>query len=227
MSLFQSAATILTKEIRTEFRTRELLTTTIVFSLMIVVLFSFTFEPSAAESQRIGGGLLWIAFLFAGSLMLHPSFMREQANETLSALRMAPIEPFAILLGKLLANFLFLFLTELLLLPIFAVFYDVHLLPLTSRLLPLLFVLILGTLGLVSAGTVFAAISAHARMRELLLPVLLLVVLTPVLISAALATSSLLADQPELPRTAVALLAAFDVVFLTATWLFGEYLFEE
>ena len=226
-SLLTAASTILAKELRTEFRTRELLTTTVVFSLMVVVLFSFTFDPTAAESRRIGGGLLWIAFLFAGSLMLHPSFTREQSNETLAALRLAPIEPFAILLGKLLANFLFLLLAELLLLPVFAVLYDAPLLPLTTRLLPLLLVLVLGTLGLVTAGTVFAAISAHARMRELLLPVLLLIVLTPVLISAALATTSLLADPPELPRTAVVLLVAFDVIFLTATWLFGEYLFEE
>ncbi len=226
-SLPRAAFTILAKELRLEFRTRELLTTTVVFVLMVVVLFSFTFEPTAAESRRLGGGLLWIAFLFAGSLMLHPSFTREHSNETLAALRLAPIDPFAILLGKLLANFLFLFLAELLLLPIFALLYGLTLLPVAARLLPLLLVLILGTLGLVTAGTVFAAISAHARMRELLLPVLLLIVLTPVLIAATLATSALLADPPELPRAALVLLLSFDLVFLTAAWLFGEYLFEE
>jgi len=226
-SLLPAALTILAKELRLEFRTRELLTTTVVFVLMVVVLFSFTFEPTAAESRRMGGGLLWIAFLFAGSLMLQPSFTREHTNETLAALRLAPIDPFAIFLGKLLANFLFLLFAELLLLPVFAVFYDLTLLPLTARLLPLLLVLILGTFGLVTAGTVFAAISAHARLRELLLPVLLLIVLTPVLISAALSTSALLADPPELPGTALVLLVSFDVVFLTAAWLFGEYLFEE
>ena len=69
-------------------------------------------SPPPSESRRYGPGLLWIAFLFAGSLMLHPSFAREQANDTLDALRMAPISPFAILLGKLLANFVFLSLTE-------------------------------------------------------------------------------------------------------------------
>ena len=105
-----AALTILAKELRTEFRTRELLTTTIVFSLMVVVLFSFTFEPTAAESQRIAGGLLWIAFLFAGSLMLHPSFMREQTNETLAALRLAPIEPFAISSANSSQTFSFFFL---------------------------------------------------------------------------------------------------------------------
>ncbi len=226
-NLTRAATIILGKELRTEFRTRELLSTTIVFVLMVVVLFSFTFDPTAAESRRFGPGLLWIAFLFAGSLMLHPSFMREQPNDTLAGLRLAPIEPFAILTGKVLANFMFLLLAEFLLLPIFAVLYDVRLTPVQGRLLPVLLVLILGTLGLTTVGTVFSAVASQARMRELLLPLLLLPVLTPVLIASAEATSGLLADPPELPRTWLAFLVAFDVVFLTATWLFGEYLLEE
>ncbi len=224
MGIGRAATIILAKELRTEFRTRELLNTTIVFVLMVLVLFSFTFDPTAAESKRFGPGLLWLAFLFAGSLMLHPSFTREQVNDTLAALRLAPIEPIAILLGKVLANFLFLLLAEILLLPVFAVLYDVHLVPVLGRLL---LVLLLGTLGLTTTGTVFAAVTAQARMRELLLPLLLLPVLTPVLIASAEATAGLLGDSPELPRLWLALLVAFDVVFLTATWLFGEYLLEE
>ncbi len=225
--LARAASVILAKELRTEFRTRELLSTTVVFVLMVVVLFSFTFDPSAAESRRFGPGLLWLAFLFAGSLMLHPSFMREQANDTLAALRLAPIEPFAILAGKILANFVFMLFAEFLLLPIFAVLYDVHLLPLISRLLPLVGVLMLGTLGLTTTGTVFSAVASQARMRELLLPLLLLPVLTPVLIASAEATTGLLGDPPMLERVWLLFLVAFDVVFLTATWLFGEYLLEE
>jgi heme exporter protein B len=226
-SLSRAAAVILAKELRTEFRTRELLSTTVVFVLMVVVLFSFTFDPSAAESRRFGPGLLWLAFLFAGSLMLHPSFTREQANDTLSGLRLAPIEPFAILTGKILANLLFMLFAELILLPIFAVLYDVSLLPLAGRLLPLLGVLLLGTLGLTTTGTVFSAVAAQARMRELLLPLLLLPVLTPVLIASTEATAGLLADPPALDRVWLLFLAAFDIIFLTASWLFGEYLLEE
>ena len=224
MGIGRAATIILAKELRTEFRTRELLNTTIVFVLMVIVLFSFTFDPTASESRRFGPGLLWLAFLFAGSLMLHPSFTREQANDTLAALRLAPIEPIAILLGKVLANLLFLLLAEILLLPIFAVLYDVHVLPVLGRLL---LVLLLGTLGLTTTGTVFSAVASQARMRELLLPLLLLPVLTPVLIASTEATRGLLADPPELPGMWLALLVAFDVVFLTATWLFGEYLLEE
>src|ERR1700733_603526 len=118
MTTTRAAAILLAKELRLEFRTRELLSATVVFALVIVVLFSFAFEPTAAESRRYGPGLLWIAFLFAGSLMLNPSFAREQANDTLDALRMAPISPFAILSAKMLANFIFMSLAELVLVPV-------------------------------------------------------------------------------------------------------------
>jgi len=107
MSLLGATATILAKELRTEFRSRELLVTAFVFVLIVLVLFSFTFDPTSAESRRFGPGLLWLAFLFAGSLMLQPAFLREQTNDTLAGLRLAPIDPFSILAGKMAANFVF------------------------------------------------------------------------------------------------------------------------
>lgn len=224
VSLLRAAAAILGKELRTELRTRELVNTTVVFGMIVVVLFSFSFEPTSEEARRFGPGLLWIAFLFAGSLMLQPSFVREQANETLAALRLAPIDPLAILLGKILANFFFLALAELVLLPVFAVFYNVALLPVLLRLL---LVLALGTLGIVIPGTVFSAVGAQARMREMLLPLLLLPVLTPVLIASTEATAGLLADPPELSAVSLQLLAGFDIIFLTASYFVFAYLLEE
>ena len=108
MNAARAAAIIVAKEVRAEFRARELLNTTLIFALVVVVMFSFAFDPTAAESRRFGPGLLWIALLFAGSLMLQPSFAREHANDTLDALCLAPVSPFAILLGKIAANFVFL-----------------------------------------------------------------------------------------------------------------------
>jgi len=134
MSLAHATATILAKELRTEFRSRELLGTTIVFVLIVIVLFSFTFDPTSSESRRFGPGLLWLAFLFAGSLMLQPSFLREHTNDTLAALRLAPIDPFSILAGKMAANFLFLLLVELILLPVFAVLYNIAIFPILAPL---------------------------------------------------------------------------------------------
>ena len=224
MSLLSNTSALLGKELRTEFRSRELLTTTVVFILMVIVLFSFTFDPTSAESRRFGPGLLWLAFLFAASLMLQPCFLREQTNDTLSALRLSVDDPFAIFLAKLAANTFFLLLTEFLLLPIFSVLYNVPVLPVLGWLILVLF---LGSLGVSIAGTALSAISAQARMRELLLPLLLLPMLTPVLVASTEVTAALLDPSPYVQWKGIGFLAVFDVVFLTALWLFGEYLLEE
>jgi heme exporter protein B len=117
-----------------------------------------------------------------------------------------------------------LLLVELIMLPFFAVFYNVAILPVLA---PLVLILALGTIGLATTGTVFSAVAAQARMRELLLPLLLLPVLAPVLIASAEATVGILRDPSELSLFWLTFLASFDVVFLTAAWLFGEYLLEE
>jgi heme exporter protein B len=227
MTLARAAGIILAKELRTEFRSRQLLGTTAVFVVIVIVLFSFTFNPTSDESRRFGPGLLWLAFLFASSLMLQSSFVREQTNDTLAALRLAPIDPFGILAGKMAANFLFLILVEILLLPLFAVLYNVAILPVLGKLL---LVFALGTIGLATTGTVFSAVAAQARLRELLLPLLLLPFLAPVLIASTEATIGVLRDAGEFSKTSLTwlvILACFDVVFLTAAWMVGEYLLEE
>jgi heme exporter protein B len=224
MSLFSNTAVLLNKELRTEFRSRELLTTTVVFILVVLILFSFAISPTTEESREFGPGLLWLAILFAASLMLQPCFLREQTNDTLSSLRLAVSDPFSIFLAKLIANTLFLLLTELIMLPFFAIFYNVPVLP---EFHWLSLVLLLGSLGVSIAGTALSAISAQARMRELLLPLLLLPLLTPVLVVSATVTVSLFEREPIVKGKGIAFLAVFDVVFLTALWLFGEYLLEE
>jgi heme exporter protein B len=224
MSLLSNTSALLGKELRTEFRSRELLTTTVIFILIVLVLFSFTFDPTVEESRRFGSGLLWLAFLFASSLMLQPCFLREQHNDTLSVLRLSVRDPFAIFLAKLAANTLFLLLTELLLLPIFSAMYNVPVLPMLHWLVLVFF---LGSLGICIVGTALAAISAQARMRELLLPLLMLPLLTPILVASTEVTKSLLDRSPFVQWKGVGIIAVFDVVFLTALWLFGEYLLEE
>ena len=224
MGLFSNTLTLLGKELRTEFRSRELLTTTSVFILIILVLFSFATNPGTEEARQFAPGLLWLAILFAASLMFQPCFLREQVNDTLSSLRLAVSDPFSIFLAKLIANTLFLLLTELLMLPFFAVFYNI---PVWSQLPVLLLVLLLGSLGVSIAGTAVSAISAQARMRELLLPLLLLPLLTPVLVVSATVSVSLLDREPVVQWKGIAFLGVFDVIFLTALWLFGEYLLEE
>ncbi len=222
--MLSNTTALLGKELRTEFRSRELLTTTVVFILVVVVLFSFTFDPTSSESRRFAPGLLWLAFLFAASLMLQPCFLREQNNDTLSALRLSVHDPFAIFLAKLLANTLFLLFAQVVLLPVFSVLYNISIFGVFPQLVLVMF---LGSLGLSVTGTALSAISAQARMRELLLPLLLLPLLTPVLIASTEATAALFDANPVLRWEWLGFLLTFDVVFLTALWLFGEYLLEE
>ncbi len=224
MRLLSNTAALVGKELQSEFRSRELLITTIVFVLIVIVLFSFTFDPSVSESRRFGPGLLWLAFLFSASLMLQPCFLKERTNDTLSALRLSVGDPFAIFLAKLIANACLLLLMQLLLLPIFAVLYNVRVFPVFPQLMLVFF---LGSLGVSITGTALSAVSSQARMRELLLPLLLLPLLVPILISSTEATAELLGEKPALRWDWMGILAAFDVVFLTALWLFGEYLLEE
>jgi heme exporter protein B len=224
MSLLPNAAVLLGKELRTEFRSKELLTTTFVFILTVLVLFSFSFQPTADESRKVAPGILWLAFLFASSLMLQPCFLREQHNDTLSALRLSVRDPFAIFLAKLAANTLFLLLTEILLLPFFTIMYNV---PVPRILHWLLLIFLLASLGISTAGTALSAITAQARMRELLLPLLMLPLLTPILVVSTQVTTRLFEREPSVQWAGIGFLAVFDVVFLTALWLFGEYLLEE
>src|SRR5580658_6051001 len=183
------------RELRVEFRSRELLSTTVVFSLIVVGLFNFAFEPASAEARRLAPGLLWIAVLFAGTLMLNPSFSREQINDTLSGLRMAPVPSFAIIGAKMISNLVFLMTTAAVLVPVFSVLYNVGITRIAGGLL---LVLLLGSAGIVIAGTVFSAISAQASMRELLLPLLALPALAPLLIAAVGATAPLFSDEPAI-----------------------------
>src|SRR5499427_1049276 len=215
MALLSNAAVLLGKEVRTEFRSRELLSTTMVFVLVVVVVFSFTFDPTTTESRRFGPGLLWMAFLFAASLMLQPCFLREQVNDTLGALRLAVEDPFAVFLAKIAANTVFLLFTELVMLPVFAALFNVSF---ASQLPGVLLTFLLGSLGISIVGTALAAISAQARMRELLLPLLLLPLLTPVLVVSATVSVSLLDREPVVQWKGVGFLAIFDFIFLTALW---------
>ena len=224
MRLLANTTALLGKELQTEFRSRELLITTMFFVLTVIALFSITFDAAVSDAKNVGPGLLWLAILFSSSLMLQPCFLKERTNDTLSALRLSVGDPFAIFLAKLVANVCLLLITELLALPIFAVFFNVKIM----RVFPqLMLVFLLGSIGIAVTGTALSAISSQARMRELLLPMLLLPLLVPILLASTEATAALLGENPALRWDWLAILAAFDVVFLTALWLFGEYLLEE
>ncbi len=216
---------MLGKDARAERRTKEVLNTSLLFALIVLVIFSFSFEPTAEETRRISGGLLWVAITFAGVLALNRSFARELPNDALQGLLAAPISPAAVYLGKALANALFMFLIELLVLPLFALFYNVALL---RHAIPLAAILALGTWGFAVLGTLLAAMTVTVRTRELMLPVLLFPLLTPLLIAMVEATTAALAAQPwRTYQLWMKMMAGFDIVFTVASLLLVEYVLVE
>ena len=211
----------LAKDLRIEWRSRDSVTSMLFFSLLVVVVFSFAFEPTAAMSRQVAGGILWIVLLFAATSALNQSWTREQRNHVLDAQRMTPASASALFLGKALANFLFVTVVELILAPIFTVFYNLHAL---GQPLLLLLVLPLGTWALVSNGTFFAALGLRTRNREMMLPLVLFPISIPALLAMIQATTGILTGEFD-PVLWIKLLAGYDIIFTTVCLLlFGVIL---
>lgn len=217
---------ILWKDILTEFRTRELFSAMFVFALLVVVIFNFALESAPRESiLQTAPGLLWVAFTFAGVLGLNRSIAIERENMSIQALMLAPIDRGVLYLGKMLGNFVFMFLSELLIVPIFALLYNYSF---ALRFGQFLFILLLGTLGFSAVGTIFSAIAINTKMRDVLLPILFLPVIVPVLIGAVETSVRTLAGEPWRGMTDwIKILVAFDIIFITASFLVFEYVLEE
>lgn len=224
MNALRAAWALFLKDVRIEARTRELTLLTGFFMLMVAVLFSFAFQTAIEQMRAIFAGLFWLAFLFASSLTLQFGFLREQWSDTLSLLRLAPVDPSAILLGKVASNVAFLLGAEAVFLPVFGVLFNV---PIFDRWRPLVGVLVLGSLGLAVVGSVFSALVATARLRELLLPLLLLPVLSPLLIACVELTADALEGPAEGERLWWSVLVAFDGIYVVASWLLAEFLIPE
>ncbi len=220
---FRGAYAIARKDLLAELRSKDVFNPMLFFGLMVIVLFSFSFEPDAEETRRIGGGLLWMAFLFAGLLAMNQSFPRETTDRTLHGLRLAPLPAAAVFAGKFSANLVFVLLAELILTPLFAVFFNFPLLPVGA---PLLLLLALGTWGLVATGTFFSALTLHTRMRELMLPLLLLPIAVPQMIALVEATSALFREQVLAPLW-LKLLVGYDVIFTTLALVLFGYILED
>lgn len=215
----RSTLTIASKDLRSEFRTKEALNASLAFSVVILVLFSFAFDPSSEQIAEFSGGLLWMVYAFAGALVLNRSFAREVHNDCLDALLASPASPGALYLGKCFANFLLLMMVELMSLPVFGLFYNVH----WTRQLPwLLGVLALGSWALTVIGTIFSALTVNLRLRELMLPTLVYPMMIPALMAAMTLTTDLLAGMPVTGdnMTWVRLLVAFDVIFTALAMAF-------
>ncbi len=213
MSLFRAVTVAtLTKDIRLEWRSKDALNSMLFFSLLVVVIFSFSFDPVAEESRHIVGGLIWVAFLFAAIVALNQTWARELRNQVLDAYRVSPAPANGLFLAKVLGNFIFVSILEALMTPLFIVFYNLRALGPAWQLIPLA---ILGTWALVVNGTFFAAMSLRTRSREIMLPLLLFPISIPALMGMVQATTAILTGESS-ARFWIVLLLTYDVVFTTA-----------
>src|ERR1700684_2926363 len=202
----------LAKDLRLEWRSKDAINSMLFFSLLVVVIFSFSFDPTAEESRRIAGGLIWIAFLFAAVVALNQTWAREMRNQVLDAYRVSPAPANALLLSKVLGNFILVTLLEALMAPLFVVFYNLRALGPAWQLIP---VTLLGTWALVMNGTFFAAMSLRTRSRGLMLPLLLFPVSIPAVLGMVAATTNILTGENS-AHFYIVLLLTYDVVFTTA-----------
>lgn len=204
------------KDLRLEWRSRDVFNSMMFFALVVVVVFSFAFEREA--SRPVMGGLIWIAFLFSTTMALNQSWARELRNGVLDAYRVSPAPAEALFLGKCLGNFILVMLLECLMAPLFVVFYN---LSSVGPLWQLALISALGTWALVVNGTFFAAMSLRTRNRELMLPLLLLPISIPAVISMVTATALVLNGEAS-PLTQIKFLAGFCVIFTAACFLLFE-----
>ncbi len=207
------------KDLTAERRTKANFNAVVAMAAMILLLFGFALGPDAEGLRNAAAGVLWLTILFSGVLAFNRSYQLELEAGALEQLLLYPGERWTIYVGKLLANLTFVFLMEAIALPLTGVLYHVAF---PERWLEVLGVLVLGTVGFVSLGTLYAAMASRSRSREVLLPLLLFPMLVPVLIAASGATAALLVgDVMGDSSTWIRLLAVFDVIFLIgSTWAF-------
>jgi heme exporter protein B len=210
--------THLVKDLRIEWRSKEAINSMLFFALLVVVLFSLAFDPRGSFSRTIAGGVLTVALLFASVSALNQAWAREIRHQVLDAQRMAPSSGSDLLLAKIIANFLFVTIVQVVLAPVFMVMYNLRVI---GNAWLLLLVLPLGTWALVANGTFFAALSIRSRNRELLLPLILFPIFMPALMGMVQATGSILTGESD-PTLWIKLLLGYDIIFTTVSLLLFE-----
>lgn len=219
----RSVGAVVWKDLAAELRSRELLGAMLVFALLVILIFNFALELDVRTRQSVTSGVLWVTFAFAGTLGLNRAMAIEKDRDCLDGLLLAPVDRSALFFGKALGNLLFMLINAAIILPIYSLLYNVNLIH-----ADLIGVILLGSIGYVTVGTLFSAMSVQARTRDILLPILLFPVVLPVLIAAVRATNGiLLAIPPEEIRVWFNLLIAYDVIFIAVAIMTFDYVVEE
>ncbi len=223
MNFWRKTMAIVWKDAILEMRTREVISSVLVFALLVIVIFNFAFSASRETMLLMAPGILWVAFVFAGVLSLTRAFVVEKEGACLEGLMVCPVSREVIYVGKMLSGLLFMLVVEIIALPVFAFLFN---LPVISP--QLIAITLLTTVGFAAVGTLFSAMAVNTKAREMVLPILYLPVIVPLIISAVKAWGLVLAGESWSSLTSwLQIIGAFDVVFLTVSFLIFNFVIEE
>jgi heme exporter protein B len=223
-SFLKATFAIIHKDLAAEFRSRELLTAMLTFSVLVILIFNFALDLNIDVRQKVTAGVLWTTFAFAGTLGLNRSMAVEKDRGCMDGLLLAPVDRSAIFFGKAISNLAFMLIVEAIVLPLYAFFYN------ETRIFQWEFiaVLLLGSIGYISVGTLLSAMSVQTRTREILLPILLFPIAIPVLIASVLASGAIINDAGlSKITTPLNLLIVYDVIFIAVSFMFFDAIVEE
>ena len=225
MSDLQKLTALVWKDLLAEFRTKELVSSMLMFALIVVVIFAFTFETGSAATQEAAPGLLWVAFTFASVLGLHRSMLHEVERGSLHGLLLAPLDRGLLFLAKAFGNIVFISLIEIPTFVLAIVFFNLEVGSVWDKIVA---IFLLGTIGFAAVGTLFSAIAVNTRTREIMLPILLFPVQIPVILSAVNATAGALTGKTWTDLSGwFKILGAFDLIFILVCYVTFEYVLEE
>ena len=223
MKFLSNAIAITWKDTISEIRTKEIISSVLVFTILVIVIFNFAFGASQETMRRVAPGILWVTFAFAGVLSLNRAFIPEKEQGCIEGLMVCPISREVIYVGKMLGSLLFMLIIEAIALLIFTFLFN---LPIFS--LQLITVIFLATVGFISVGTLFSALAINTKAREMVLPILFLPIVVPVIISAVEVSRKTLSSESwgELAPW-LQIIGAFDAIFLVVSFLVFSYIIEE
>lgn len=225
MDTIRKIVVFILKDFKNEFRTKELFSSMFTFSLLVIVIFNFSFSFSKELLNKAVPSFLWISFIFAGVLGLSRSFSIEKENDAIKGTILTPTSSMVLYFSKFLSNLVFLLLMEALIVPLFIIFFNYNM---SASVTDLAFIIIAGTAGFVSVGTLFSAMSINTRLREVILPILLFPIILPLIINSIRATQAVLNGE-SLGKVwySIELILAFDLIFILVSSLVYEYVTEE
>lgn len=223
MRFWSKVIAITWKDTLSEMRTKEIISSVLVFALLVIVIFNFAFGAGQGTMKLVAPGILWVTFTFAGVLSLSRSFILEKEQDCLEGLMVCPVSREAIYAGKMLGILLFMLIIEAIALPIFAFLFNV-----AALSLQLVVIIILATIGFAAVGTLFSALAVNTKAREMVLPILFLPVVVPVIISAVSASGLALAGESWGGLSSwLGIIGAFDVIFIVVSFLIFAFVIEE